>query len=260
MDGMIFGSCAVAGVIVTVLCARRAMHHPRVFTWLIAVAFGVCTVGVFFAVPSVARAAEDITGLDNAGKLVAHVCAILWCAALQITMVDLAYRPEYLRTAMYQRAFAAVVELAVMVPLFLAANGQGVEFTTAYVDHPSVAAYLLVYLSYVLVTCGELAFMCGRTARRCRTIRPWTGAGFALCALAAVLGVGYTMSKGSYIVFHTLDSPWSLAVEEAVSPALSGLAVLFLFAGLTMPMLGGLLQRLRGREQTAPARRSVVDL
>ncbi|WCN05382.1 hypothetical protein [Streptomyces sp. M92] len=250
MDGIIFGSCTVAGVIVTTLCTRRAMHHPRVFTWLIAVAFGVCTLGVFFAIPAVARAAEEATGLDNAGKLVAHVCAILWCASLQITMVDLAYRPEYLRTAMYQRICAAAVELAVMVPLFLATNGDAVEFTTAYADHPSVAAYLLIYLSYVLVTCGELAFMCGRTALRSRTTRPWTGAGFALCALAAVLGVGYTMSKGSYIVLHALGSPWSLDTEEALSPALSGLAVLFLFAGLTLPMLGGLFQRMRRRQET----------
>ncbi|MEU3660354.1 hypothetical protein AB0E77_11415 [Streptomyces sp. NPDC032940] len=249
---MIFGSCTVAGVIVTVLCTRRAIHHPRVFTWLIAVAFGVCTLGVFFAIPTVARAAEQVTGLDNAGKLVAHICAILWCASLQITMVDLAYRPEYLRTAMQQRIFAAAVELAVMIPLFVAANDDDVEFTTAYVDHPSVAAYLLIYLSYVLVTCGELVFMCGRTAQRSWTTRPWTGAGFALCALAAALGVGYTMSKGSYIVFYTLDSPWPLEVEEAVSPALSGLAVLFLFAGLTLPMLGGLLQRRPRRRREVP--------
>ncbi|MFC8538513.1 hypothetical protein ACFUJY_31990 [Streptomyces sp. NPDC057249] len=246
MDGMIFGACTVAGVLVTVLCARRAMRHPRAFTWLIAVAFGVCTVGVFFAVPAVARTAEEVTGLDNAGKLVAHVCAILWCAALQMTMVDLAYRPEYLRAAMYQRICVAVVVLAVMVPLFLATNGEDVEFTTAYADHSAVAAYLLVYLFYVLITCGELVFMCGRTARRCRTTRPWSGAGFALGAFAAVLGVGYTVSKGSYLLCYALGSPWSLDVEEAVSPALSGLAVLFLFAGLTMPMLGGLRRRMRG--------------
>ncbi|MFC5639425.1 hypothetical protein [Streptomyces bullii] len=237
-------------MILTALCTRRAIHHPRVFTWSIAVAFGVCTLGVFFAVPTVAQAAEQVTGLDNAGKLMAHICAILWCASLQITMVDLAYRPEYLRTAMLQRIFAAAVELAIMVPLFLATNGDDVEFTTAYVDHPSVAAYLLIYLSYVLITCGELAFMCGRTALRSWTTRPWTGAGFAVCSVAAALGVGYTMSKGSYIVFYTLGNPWSLDVEEAVSPALSGLAVLFLFAGLTMPMLGGLLQRLRERKES----------
>ncbi|MGW4375839.1 hypothetical protein ACWEJ7_19470 [Streptomyces albidoflavus] len=251
MDGMIFGACAVAGVLVTALCARRALHHPRVFTWLIAVAFAVCTVGVFFAVPAVARTAEEVTGLDNAGKLVAHICAILWCAALQMTMVDLAYRPEYLRAALYQRVCLAVVVLAVMVPLFLATNGQDVAFTTAYAGHSSVTAYLLVYLLYVLITCGELAFMCGRTARRTRTTRPWTNAGFTLCALAAFLGVGYTVSKGSYLIQYALGSPWPLEIEEVLSPALSGAAVLLLFAGLTMPMLGGLRQRLRGGDRAA---------
>ncbi|MFB7836145.1 hypothetical protein [Streptomyces sp. NPDC056056] len=202
-----------------------------------------------FAVPVVARAAEDLTGIPNVGKLIAHICAILWCAALQVTMVDLAYRPEYLRAAMFQRGFAAMVELAIMVPLFLATNRPGMEFTTAYVSDPKVAAYLLIYLSYVLLTCGELAFMCGRTAQRVWGPRPWSGTGFALSSMAATLGVAYTVSKGSYILFHTLGRPWSLRVEEIVSPALSGMAVLFLFAGLTLPMLGALVDRVRARRE-----------
>ncbi|MFH8295003.1 hypothetical protein [Streptomyces sp. NPDC018059] len=218
-------------------------------TWSIAVAFGICTLGVFFAVPTVARAAEDVTGLANAGKLIAHICAILWCAALQITMVDLAYRAEYVRAAMFQRAFAAMVELAVMIPLFLATNKPDVEFTTAHVDNASVAAYLLVYLSYVLFTCGELAFMCAKTAQRNWTLRPWSGAGYALSSMAATLGMAYTVSKGSYIIFYTLGDAWSLDVEEVVSPTLSGLAVLFLFLGLTLPMVGSLREWLRRRRE-----------
>ncbi|MFI9629284.1 hypothetical protein [Streptomyces sp. NPDC052042] len=179
------------------------------------------------------------------GKLVAHVCAILWCAALQITMVDLAYRPEYLKAAMYQRGFAALVELAIMVPLFLTTNRSETQFTTAYVDDPRVAAYLLAYLSYVLVTCGELAFMCGRTARRNWGTRPWSGAGFTLSSIAAFLGMMYSISKGSYIIFYILGDPWPLKTEEVVSPMLSGLAVLALFAGLTLPMIGSVRERLR---------------
>ncbi|MEU7028995.1 hypothetical protein AB0A60_20180 [Streptomyces sp. NPDC046275] len=203
-----------------------------------------------FAVPTVAQVAEDLTGVPNVGKLVAHICAILWCAALQVTMVDLAYRPEYLRAAMFQRGFAAMVELAIMVPLFLATNRPGMEFTTAHVSDPKVATYLLLYLSYVLLTCGELAFMCARTAQRMWGPRPWSGTGFALSSMAATLGVAYTISKGSYIVFHTLGRPWSLGVEEVVSPALSGMAVLFLFAGLTLPMVGALIDRVRAKPET----------
>ncbi|MEW1548380.1 hypothetical protein [Streptomyces tsukubensis] len=207
--------------------------------------------GVLFAVPAVATAAADATGITNAGKLVAHVCAILWCAALQVAMVDLAYRPEYLKAAIFQRGFAAMVQLAIMVPLFLATNRPGVEFTTAHVDDPKVAAYLIVYLSYVLITCGELAFMCGRTARRNWGIRPWSGAGFALSSMAATLGMAYAFSKGSYIISFTLDEPWSLKTEETVSPALSGMAVIFLFIGLTLPMVGALRQRLRQKQSLA---------
>ncbi|WP_128381287.1 hypothetical protein [Streptomyces cavernae] len=250
LDGIVFGTCTLAGLLVTVLCTRRAVGNPRVSTWSIAAAFGICTLGVFFAVPVVAQAAEDATGVANIGKLVAHICAILWCAALQIAMVDLAYRPEYVRAAMYQRAFVATAVLATMVPLFLATNEPGIEFTTAYVDNTSVAAYLLIYLSYVLVTCGELAFMCGRTARGNWGVRPWSGAGFALSSIAATLGVAYTVSKGSYIILYMLDDPWPLDVEEVVSPSLSGLAVLFLFLGLTLPMVGALRERLCQRRET----------
>ncbi|QKV98290.1 hypothetical protein HUT19_41990 (plasmid) [Streptomyces sp. NA02950] len=253
MDGIVFGTCTVAGVLVTFFCTRRAVGNPRVSTWSIAAAFGVCTLGVFFAVPMVADLAEDATGVANVGKLIAHICAILWCAALQITMVDLAYRPEYVRAAMYQRAFAAMVELAVMVPLFLATNEPRIEFTTAYAADTRVAAYLLIYLAYVMVTCGELAFMCGRTARRNWGIRPWSGAGFALSSMAATLGMAYTMSKGSYLIFYILGNPWSLDVEEVVSPALSGLAVIFLFLGLTLPMVGAFRERLQQDKEQEPA-------
>ncbi|MET8816514.1 hypothetical protein ABZW47_31515 [Streptomyces sp. NPDC004549] len=227
------------------------MANPRVSTWSIASAFGVCTVGVFFAVPTVARLSESITGVENVAKLIAHICAIGWCAFLQVTMVDLAYRPEYLKSAIFQRGFAAVVYLAIMVPLFLATNGPGVAFTTAHAANPQVAAYLLIYLSYVLLTCGELAFMCGRTAYRNWGIRPWSAAGFGLSAVAAVLGGAYAGCKGSYILCYALDVPWSLHVEEALSPALAGLAILCLFTGLTLPMIGVLRERLRQKRVLA---------
>ncbi|MCZ0981894.1 hypothetical protein O1L60_31280 [Streptomyces diastatochromogenes] len=212
---------------------------------------------MFFAVPAVEQLASDTTGVPNVAKIVAHTCAILWCASLQITMVDLAYRQDYLRTAVIQRTFVALVWLCIMIPLFLAANGHNVEFTTDHADDSQIASYLMIYLTYVLITCAELAFMCARTAQRNWATRPWTGWGFAMSSIAAALGVAYTISKGSYVLFYTLDHPWSLAVEQKMSPAFSGLAVLFLFGGLTLPMLGGALRRWRGHETTSRDEESV---
>ncbi|MFJ3641562.1 hypothetical protein ACIPRD_17615 [Streptomyces sp. NPDC090108] len=245
MDGIVFGTCAAAGVLVTALRTGRALRDPRVSNWSIAVAFGVCTLGVLFAVPVVANAAESLTGVSNVGKLVAHVCAVLWCAALQIAMVDLAHRPVHPRAGIRVRAGAAGVELALLVTLFLSADRPGIEFTTACSGDTRIAVYLLVYLAYVLLTCAELAVLCTRTARRDRGAHPWSGAGFALSGLAAALGVAYAVSKGSYVLCRLLGSPWPLSVEEKLSPVLSGLAVLLLFAGLTLPIVGAALPRTR---------------
>ncbi|MFE3558372.1 hypothetical protein ACFXKW_26450 [Streptomyces sp. NPDC059193] len=247
LDGLIFGVCAALGAVVTVACLYRARLTPTVANRCITTAFAICTVGVFFAVPAVASWAQELTGVDNIAKLVAHICAILWCTSLQITMVDIAYDPEYLKTAIFQRATVALVVLLVMVPLWLKANAAGVEFTTAFAANVPVRVYLLVYLGYVFVTCCELAFMCGKSATLNWPERPWSTFGYGASAAAAVAGIGYTASKGGYLLAYTVGSPWSLTLEERLSPALSGVAIIFLFIGLTLPVFGLAFRKVRRR-------------
>ncbi|MFE9121438.1 hypothetical protein [Streptomyces sp. NPDC007172] len=198
-----------------------------------------------FAIPTVASWVEDLTGIDNVGKLIAHICAILWCASLQLTMVDIAYDPAYLRTALYQRATVASAVLVVMVPLWLKANTEGVEFTTAFAANVPVRVYLLVYLGYVFLTCCELAFMCGKSATLNWPERPWSSFGYGASAAAAVAGIGYTASKGGYLLAYTAGRPWSLALEERLSPLLSGVAIVLLFIGLTLPIFGVAMRKVR---------------
>ncbi|MEU9254547.1 hypothetical protein AB0D66_22190 [Streptomyces sp. NPDC048270] len=234
-------------MVVTAACMYRARKSPTVANRCISYAFGICTVGVAFAVPAIASWAEQLTGVDSIAKLIAHICAVLWCASLQLTMVDIAYDPEYLKTAIYQRASVASVVLLVMIPLWLKANAAGVEFTTAHAANVPVRVYLLVYLGYVFVTCCELAFMCGKSATLNWPERPWSTVGYGSSAAAAVAGIGYTASKGGYLLAHTVGSPWSLRLEEKLSPALSGVAIVFLFLGLTLPVFGVLLRKARRR-------------
>ncbi|MFD4607391.1 hypothetical protein ACFWOT_04605 [Streptomyces sp. NPDC058440] len=47
------------------------------------------------------------------------------------------------------------------------------------------------------------------------------------------------------------SAPWSLQAEQALSPALAGLAILCLFAGLTLPMIGVLREQLRQKKALA---------
>ncbi|MFE9412301.1 hypothetical protein ACFYN0_26435 [Streptomyces sp. NPDC006704] len=245
LDGLIFGFCTALGVIVTAACIYRARRKPTVANRCITFAFGICTIGVAFAIPVVANAVEDLTGVSNLPKLTAHICAIAWCASLQLTMVDIAYDPEYLRTAIYQRATIAIAVVLVMIPLWLKANIPGTQFTTEFANQVPIRIYLLVYLGYVFLTCCELAFMCTKSATLNWPGRPWSTCGYGASAIAALFGIGYTASKGGYLIAYTVGSPWSLKLEEKLSPALSGLAIVFLFIGLTLPVGKALIEKAR---------------
>jgi hypothetical protein len=242
LDGVIFGTCTGLGVVVTALCAYRARMKPTVATRCITLAFGICTVGVFFAVPAVASRTEEITGIDNLPKLIAHTCAILWCVSLQLAMVDIAYAPTYLRVAVMRRSFVAVAVLAAMIPIWLSTNQSGLDFTTAHAKNPAVRVYLILYLLYTFFTCTELAFMCAKSATYNWPGRPWSSFGYGASAVAAVFGLAYSVSRGGYLVAYTAGHPWSLELEEKMSPLLAGVAILFLFVGLTLPLVGTLLK------------------
>ncbi|GAA3304673.1 hypothetical protein [Streptomyces cinereospinus] len=254
MDGIVFGLCALFGIAGTVLSAReawrqRTRNEYRIARFARAAAFAVCTIGVILAVPPVADLAESVTGMNNAAKLGAHICAVLWCGSLQLMLVDWSYNHEVLRASLYARIAFAVCVLAAMLPLFVGTTDESIKFTTEYATAPGVTVYLMIYLAYVAITCGEIAFLCsGMALSAKRTGHTWTARGLAMSAVAAVLGVAYAASKGSYLVTHYLGHPWPLRAEEIVSPALAGLAVVALITGLTMAMVG---RRLSSRK--APA-------
>ncbi|MFF8989994.1 hypothetical protein ACF09H_08620 [Streptomyces sp. NPDC014983] len=244
MDGIVFGLCALFGIAGTVLSAReawrqRSRNDYRIARFARTIAFGVCTIGVIFAIPPVEDLVESMTGMNNAAKLGAHFCAVLWCGSLQLMLVDWSYKHEVLKASLYARIAFAVCVLAAMLPLFVETTGERIEFTTEYATVPGVTVYLMVYLAYVAVTCGEIAFLCfGMALSVQRSGNVWSTRGLGLSAAAAILGVAYAASKGSYLVTHYLGHPWPLHAEEIVSPALAGLATIALISGLTMAMVG----------------------
>lgn len=256
MDGVVFGLCALFGLAGTALSAReawrqRARSEYRIARFTRAVAFGICTVGVILAVPPIEDFVESATGMNNAAKLGAHFCAILWCGSLQLMLVDWSYNREVLKASLYARVAFAVCVLTTMLPLFVKTTDESVEFTTQYATVPGVTVYLIVYLAYVAVTCGEIAFLCFGMALVARQGgHSWSARGLGMSATAALLGVAYSASKGSYLVTHYLGHPWPLRQEEIVSPLLAGLAVISLITGLTMAMVG---RRLASRKTALSA-------
>lgn len=169
MDGIVFGFCALFGIAGTALSAREAWRQRnrneyRIARFARSVAFGVCTIGVILAVPPIDGFVESITGMNNAAKLGAHFCAVLWCGSLQLMLVDWSYNQQVLKASLYARIAFGVCVLAAMLPLFAETTDESLEFTTEYATVPGVTVYLMVYLAYVAVTCGEIAFLCSGMA------------------------------------------------------------------------------------------------
>ncbi|MDX2828937.1 hypothetical protein PV416_49825, partial [Streptomyces ipomoeae] len=118
--------------------------------------------------------------------------------ASQLMLADWSYNRSALKTNLYVRvAFAACV-LAVMLPLFVNTTEESMEFTTEYASIPGVTVYLMVYLSYVAITCGEIAFLCSGMALVARRGgHNWSARGLAFSTVSALLGTAYAASKGS---------------------------------------------------------------
>ncbi|MFE3577903.1 hypothetical protein [Streptomyces vinaceus] len=257
MDGIVFGICTLVGIVGTWYSARDAWRlrdrsEYRIARAARAVAFGVCTIGVLLAVPPVEGLLEDLTGMNNSAKLGAHFCAVLWCGSLQLMLVDWSYNHEVLKASLYARVALGVAVLAAMLPLFITTTRPELEFTTAFASEPGVTVYLLVYLTYVAITCGEIGFLCsGMAMSASRRGHTWTSRGLATSAAAAVLGVAYAISKGSYLVLNYLRHPWPLHYEEIISPLLAGLATVALITGLTMAMVGRRLSQRKADQVTA---------
>ncbi|MFF0409642.1 hypothetical protein ACFYUY_04310 [Kitasatospora sp. NPDC004745] len=241
-DALIFGLCTAVGLGATAMNVRVAWRRrydesSGISRWARASAFAVVTIGVLLAVPAVASVVGSLTGVPNIAKLGAHLCAVAWCCSLQIMLVDWAYEQWAVPTHVGYRIFLGCGVTAALVPLFIAASDDApnITYTTDFAGNRTVMAYLLVYLSYVAVTCAELTFLCLKAgAINARAGRRQQAIGLRIASVAALFGMAYGASKGSYLISYTTGSPWSLALEQKLSPALAGVAIVALIVGLSI--------------------------
>ncbi len=242
VDALIFGLCTLVGVGGTAANARIAWQRRHeedygISRWARTAAFAVVTFGVALAIPALAHAVETLTGVHNIAKLGAHLCAVAWCCSLQIMLVDWAYEQWAVPTHAGYRVFLGFGVTAALIPLFIAASDDAptIQYTTRFAGNHTVHAYLLVYLTYVAVTCAELVFLCLKAGAINRKAgRGRQAVGLNVAAVAALFGMAYAASKGSYLITYAMGSPWPLELEEKISPTLSGISIILLIVGLSI--------------------------
>ncbi|MBT2416079.1 hypothetical protein J7I94_37100, partial [Streptomyces sp. ISL-12] len=246
MEGPIFGLCAVLTLLSTAIAISRSLVQKRRSgkTYRLAlsahlVALVSSFVGSLLAVPTMADIADRATTAELS-TLVSDIAAVIFCASLQILIIDW----EYYRELPHYVSIACRVTLVLMVTSLLIwqfrradPTGLGVELSTSYARISEVRTYLLTYLCFFAAAGAEVAMRAAKLAYGMRRTGRSAGTGMAVAAAGAVLGVLYAMSRSGYVLAYEAGHAWPSTLERIISPALAGLSLGGIVAGLSMAVL-----------------------
>ncbi|OLF14676.1 MAB_1171c family putative transporter [Actinophytocola xanthii] len=223
---------------------RDLWHNPRnpalraLCALLLAFAIAV-TIGL----PPVYQSIPPLMWYPSGVRLVQHLLAVLAGLAMQVLGGHVAGA-----TATVYRFWVpyTVVTLVAMVVLFVLApvGTDADDFVNQYAAAPFVTEYLLVFLTFAVLSLGAV---CLRSVRHARlTRRRCLPTGLRLLASAGLVGIVFALHKAGYALARRfgLEPPWS---EGPVSTTLVCGAALLLAVGATVAGWAPKLVRLRLR-------------
>nr|WP_253837210.1 MAB_1171c family putative transporter [Actinokineospora globicatena] len=235
---VVYSSCAVlcfTALGYRITASWRNRRDPAVVALIVALlAEGL---GWVLAVPNVAAAFDDATGVPNLAVLLMHVLAVgLFTPSMLVLLVYWSHPPEQAWPRARRRIAYAVAVSAALVALWVyAAVEQHAEtYLPQNYTRPPVALYTLVYVVTFGAGLIEIFRMCVSCARR--TEEPWLRRGLRLTALGALCYLSMCVNRISGIVLAHLGLDplrW-----EWLTPAGCGSAILFIAVGLTLPSWG----------------------
>ncbi|MDT9689446.1 hypothetical protein Q5762_14090 [Streptomyces sp. P9(2023)] len=238
MEGPIFGLCVVLTSLSTAISLRCAYERRHKSTYRIArrahlAALTACFLGSLLAIPTIADAVDRIAASNEVSSLVSDVAAVIFCASLQIMIIDWEYSTAHHAGIALRLGFACAV-VGLMIWQFHRADTVHQDLSTAYAESSDVRLYLLTYLGASAAAGAEVTFRSSKLAREIRRQGRPAANGLAIASAGAAFGVAYTISRGSYLLAYENGHAWPLSWENAISPALAGLCIGCVAIGLTM--------------------------
>jgi len=245
LDGPIFGLCSVLTLLGTAIVVSRYLMQRgrgndeyRVARRAHIVALLSAFIGSLLAVPPVAAIADGAT-TPELSCLVSDISAVIFCASLQVMIIDWEYRELPHDVGIGCRIALVFVVSGLLIWQFHRTDPARfhLALSTSYAQFDDVRIYLLTYLSFFAAAAAEVAMRATKLARAVwRQGRP-AGAGLAVAAGGATLGVLYAASRGGYVLAYESGHAWPLALDNVISPALAGLSIGGVAAGLSMAVL-----------------------
>ncbi|MEU8328709.1 MAB_1171c family putative transporter [Micromonospora sp. NPDC048839] len=254
MDTALYTVCAVAGWIAVGYMVRLQRRHPSPARRAICVGLGAFAAGITAAIPPIATAIDQASGLSNLAKVISHGCALTISANAEIMLLHLALPPA--KAAARARVWVWVTGLAFLVMAGLFAYTLGYDdpvlLTVEYATDPVVTAYLLIFLMLgFFAYCFDITRLCWSFAKICG--RPWLRRGLRITAVGAAFALLYSTNKIVYLIAYWAG--YQPTGERQIAAVLVTIGALLITIGLTMPAWGPTLRITRRWEDFRSYRR-----
>ncbi|SDT81094.1 MAB_1171c family putative transporter [Actinoplanes derwentensis] len=261
MSSVIYPLVAALALIALAYKIPPLIRDPRSATRRALVTMLACLVWAPAAnTPFVYVRIDELFGVPNIARLIAHYGIIGFAVSVQLlllhwTVTDPPRRSTWFRFLAVAAGAAAMAVLFALAPLDTTLTS---EFTTRYGDAPYMAEYMMVYLGYFVIALADILRLSWRFARRTR--QRFLRLGLRLVGWGAVFGLAYCAEKAFYIGARNIGwEPIPAAVQQQMSPLLTGPGCVLILIGFTIPSWGpkvaaaaAWLQRLRTYHRLYP--------
>lgn len=239
MDSVLYPLVALLAATALAYKIPALLRDPRSPTRRALVAMLACLVWApTVNTPVVYLAFDGLVGVPNLARLVAHAGILGFAVSVQILLLHWTV-PQPGRGRTWIRLASVAVAAAAMTILFVLApvDVSTTEFTVRYGDAPHIDQYMIVYLGYFAVALVDIMRLSWRYARL--TSRPFLRLGLRLVTVGAALGVTYCVEKAGYVSARRVGLELvPAAVQESLSPILTGSGSLLMLIGFTIPSWG----------------------
>ncbi|WP_444951206.1 MAB_1171c family putative transporter [Micromonospora ureilytica] len=254
MDTVLYAVCAVAGWIALGYMVRLQRRHPSQARRAICFGLGAFAAGITVAIPPIATAIDQVSGLPNLAKVMAHAGALTISANAEIMLLHFALPPATAAARARKWIWVTACAFLVMLGLFVytLTYDDPVLLTVEYATDPVVTAYLLIFLLLgFFAYCFDITRLCWSFARICG--RPWLRRGLRITAIGAAFALLYSTNKIGYLVAYWAG--YQPAGERQIAAVLVTIGALLITIGLTMPAWGPTLKVTRRWEDYHSYRR-----
>jgi hypothetical protein len=186
--------------------------------------------------PTTLRAAATIEPIPNLTRLVGNGLTAGAAFCMVALLAHAAYPAAQVRRRVRAQAAILFVALIAMAALLTAASTRfTVDFVNVYANHPLVAAYEVVFLSYVTWALTGTAVLVHRIAKHAR--RTFFRAGLRMLTAGAVLGLSWAVWK-IVVTLLKVTTDEAISAESPVSSVLSAASILLIALGATLTVWG----------------------